>query len=146
MANSPFRGRSAPGLHPGQFSVVSFGTGLGGTYTQDCVLGYSQPELSKLASKSGFMGSHPLMEWKGTNFKEIGLGYLTLVGIGVRARLPPGLTRISCSLLSTGLRMRLSSRKAARGSLIPLSCTGNPGIVLGHSQLELSKLADGSTL
>jgi hypothetical protein len=56
-------------------------------------------ELSKLASKSGFMGSHPLMEWKGTNFKEIGLGYLTLVGIGVRARLPPGLTRISCSLL-----------------------------------------------
>jgi hypothetical protein len=51
-----------------------------------------------------------------------------------------GLTRISCTLFCTGLRMRLSSRKAARGSLVPPSCTGNPGTVLGHSQYSQSSL------
>jgi hypothetical protein len=38
----------------------------------------------------------------------------------------PGLPRISCTLLWTPLRMRLSSRKAARGSVTPPSFTGNP--------------------
>jgi hypothetical protein len=39
----------------------------------------------------------------------------------------PGLPRISCTLLWTRPRMRLSLRKAARGSVTPTSYTGNPG-------------------
>jgi hypothetical protein len=39
----------------------------------------------------------------------------------------PGLPPISCKLLWTGLRMRLSSRKAAQGSLVLPSSTGNRG-------------------
>jgi hypothetical protein len=42
-------GAASPGPCPGTFSVVPAGLVSVGMYTQDCVLGYSQPELSKLA-------------------------------------------------------------------------------------------------
>jgi hypothetical protein len=48
-------------------------------------------------------------------------------GTGLGGNVDPALPRISCTLLQTHLRMRLSSRKAARGSLVPPNCTGNPG-------------------
>ena len=42
--------QAPPGLTVLGFSVVPFGTGLVSLYTQDGVLGYSQPELSRIAN------------------------------------------------------------------------------------------------
>src|SRR5580658_5680492 len=54
--------------------------------------------------------------------------------------LNPGLPRISCTLLSTRPRMRLSLRKAARGSVTPTKLHRKSGSVLGYSQPSLRDL------
>ena len=56
-----------------------------------------------------------------------GAGRAGAAGLNHVVNLYPGLPRNSCTLSLTGLRMRLSSRKAARGSVVPHQGTGNPG-------------------